>query len=159
MARGASFRKVSMLFGSKSYLCSFLLVVALACGCTSINSRAANAPRVPFATLAQDRDHAVKMETLPLVMVFEKGDRIPVRFDAESALFEIAPRPVGFELVASRRFYLLLLADGPPRVSIDGVDFEKVHKNSFRFGFMVDKDKGALTDIAVGIWREAPAAQ
>jgi hypothetical protein len=145
-----------MLRHARYYVCSSALVLVLSSGCASVNSRAVNAPRVPFATLAQDRDHAVKLQSLPLVMVFEKGDRIPVRFDAESALFELAPRPVGFELVASRRFYLLLLPDGPPRVSVDGVDFEKVHKNTFRFGFMVDKDKGALTDIAVGIWREPP---
>jgi hypothetical protein len=144
-----------MLRRSTYYTGSTMLLLALT-GCASLNSRAAGASRVPFASMAEDKNQAMKLQTLPVVLVFEKGDHVPVRFDVDSALFELAPRPLNFELIASQRFYLLLLPDGPPRVSLDGVDFEKVHKNAFRFGFYADKDRGAGTDVAIGIWREAP---
>jgi hypothetical protein len=133
--------------------CLFVLSLGTS-ACSNLNARAAEAPRVPFASLTARHDLASLIGTKPVVLVFEPGERVPVRFELESMLMRTDREPVTFELVAKRRFFLLLLPDGPPKISQDGVDFEAQPKNSFKFGFAVTRSKAELV-LGIGIRREA----
>jgi hypothetical protein len=130
------------------YACSVCALIAGGSGCANLNARAAEAPRVPFSSLSVRHDEAALIGRHPVVLVFEPGERVPVRFTLESAIMRTDRDPVTFDLVAQRRFYLLLLPDGPPRISLDGVDFETQPKNSFKFGFAVTRSKA---EVVVGV--------
>ena len=143
-----------------NYPCSLLCLLGFsllgftALGCAGPNKIAANASRVTLAELngTERADAFQKLSSLPTVLEFKQGDRVPVSlmFDSELAALE-AP---DFTLVAKRTFYVLLRSDGPPLLSRDGIDFEESHKNSFFVGFDVRRPKQTRMHIGLGIWPE-----
>ena len=140
------------------YGCSMLLLAALS-ACAGPNQVARTATRLSIQELDTGDRAAVlsRLSRLPVVLHFQKGDRIPVHFtlDSEFAALEVQP----WTLVAKRDFYLLLRADGMPLLSRDGVDFEapRKNKNSFLFGFALEGQRPAELRIGLGIWPEAKA--
>ncbi len=140
---------------SQHYLRSMLgLLCFLALGCAGPNQVAANASRVTLAELngSQRADAFQKLSSLPAVLEFRQGDRVPVSlmFDSELATLD-AP---DFIMVAKRTFYVLLRSDGPPLLSRDGIDFAERRKNSFFVGFDVRRPKQTRMRIGLGIWPE-----
>jgi hypothetical protein len=137
------------------YLCSLLCLLCVASlGCAGPNQVAANASRVTLVELNGTERAAAfqKLSSLPVVLEFKQGDRVPVSFmfDSELASLE-AP---DFTLIAKRTFYVLLRNDGPPLLSRDGIDFEERRKNSFFVGFDVRRPKQTRMRIGLGIWPE-----
>ena len=137
------------------YLCSLLCLLGItALGCAGPNQVAAQASRVTLAELngSQRANAFQKLTSLPTVLEFKQGDRVPVSllFDSELATLEVPD----FTMVAKRTFYVLLRSDGPPLLSRDGVDFEERRKNSFFVGFDVRRPKQTRMRIGLGIWPE-----
>jgi hypothetical protein len=131
-------------------------LVLFVMGCAGANGAAESAPRVPFSVLSQEKHSRVMLERLTrgeaVVIAFEKGQVVPVRYAVDSRLFEV--KNGTFDVVVLRDFQLLLW-DGPPRISEDGVDFETSAKNAFRLGFAARKGEKPYVDLGLAI-RRAP---
>jgi hypothetical protein len=127
-----------------------LALVLCSTACASVDGRAAEAPRVPFAELPRRPGPLLALRTDPVVIVFEQGEHIPVRFDLDSSFIATTAHPLAFDVVATRRFFLLLLPDGHARTSLDGVHFDEKGEKYFRFGFAVDKES-AVVDLGIGL--------
>jgi hypothetical protein len=54
-------------------------------------------------------------------------------------------------LVASRRFFILLHPEGPPRMSEDGEDFDTQPKNYFGFSLSATKEGGSAARLTIGV--------
>lgn len=110
-------------------LCSF--------GCASPNKIAATAPLVPYSALkgGQTEPFAQALRSPPYVLAFKAGDEIPLNFALESKLVELPVPPLTIR--AKQDFWILMRADGPPLVSLDGKDFQAKTQNSFMFGIKV----------------------
>jgi hypothetical protein len=101
-------------------LTTLSLLFALDCiGCAGHPS----APVVRYADIVR---HAAPTGLhFPLVLQFEPGDRIPVELEFESQGFALTPERPALELVAKRRSFVLMDADGL-HGSLDGNFDEKV---------------------------------
>jgi hypothetical protein len=135
-----------------------VMLLAFATACGGANGAARDAPRVPFARLNQEASAQKLVERLsrnePVVIQFEAGQVIPVDYAVDSRLFELTKQKTQ---IVVREDFQLLLWDGAPRISEDGIDFESGPKNSFRFGFGMKKGEKPSIDIRLGI-RQQPSS-
>ena len=123
----------------------------LALGCGGVNQTASDATRIAYSELTGDGRAAAlqRLTALPVIVRFEKGQRVPVDLQLDSSLIELqAPE---LTLVARRDFYLLLHEDGGPLLSEDGVDFESKGDNYFFFGFDVQRDQPTRMRVRLGV--------
>jgi hypothetical protein len=126
---------------SSYYVRSIACLLGLsASGCASASSIASRAPVVAFAEATRHPEPLTKIGREPIVLRFEAGDRIPVEVDLNSQLMHTDKRPLPFEVVATRRFYVLIDPDFHVRTSLDGRDFEARPKNAFQLGLAVTRD-------------------
>lgn len=136
------------------------LVLVLSTACAGANGAARDAPRVAFARLNEEASARQLVERLsrnePVVIQFEAGQVIPLDYAVDSRLFEIAKQKTD---IVVRESFQLLLWDGPPRISEDGVDFESSPKNSFRFGFGMKKGQKPSIDVRLGIREKASSGR
>ncbi len=130
------------------------LVLPGALGCASASSAAARAPRFAFSELSRHPEALKLIAERPVVLTFEAGEHIPVRFTLKSSVMATAAQPETFEILASKKFYLLVDPKKHGfRISTDGKDFDHGPKNGFRFGFNVTPEL-AQVDIGVALRRE-----
>ena len=124
-------------------LAALLALFAVGCGASN-NQVAKSARRVPVAHIAElpPAERPKALATLPVVL--------------ESALVELKSEGGGLTLVARRTFYVLLRPEGPPAISLDGVDFEQPAKNSFGVGFEAKEGAPAKVRAAVRWHANAP---
>ena len=123
----------------------------LAGGCAGPNQVARGAPTLPFEQLQTQRSPELvqRLQHLPYIVKFSKGQAVPVDFTLDSIVFEV--RDEDFVIVAKRDFYLLFREGGPPLLSLDGVEFEDRPRNYFRFGFKMYKNEPTVIDFALGV--------
>ena len=124
-------------------------LVACGAGCASASQVAAEAPHVRIVEMAEQKSEA--LSRLPLVLVFEAGDEVPFELVLDSRLLRLEQAPEPMRLVATRRFFILLLPDGPPRISEDGKDFDTQPKNYFGFGLSATKEGGSAARLTIGV--------
>ena len=133
-------------------LAAVLGLFALACGASN-NQVAKSARRVPVAHIASlpEAEREKALTGLPLILEIRKGDVFPIEPRLESRL--VALRTEGtWKAEALETFYVLLREEGPPIVSLDGIDFEQRAHNSFSVGFDAKKDQPTKLRIAL-TWR------
>ncbi|MEO6602865.1 MAG: hypothetical protein ABIQ16_23475 [Polyangiaceae bacterium] len=135
-----------------SYSGSFLALVVCASGCAGVNASAAHATRVNLSDLQGEQRGAAlaRLTQLPTVIALKRGERVPLSLGIDSELFALEGS--GLVLLAKRDFFVLLRQDGPPLFSLDGVDFEQRHRNSFLVGFHVDKTQPTELQLRLGVW-------
>jgi len=99
--------------------CTLGFAALLSCAC------AGHAPQ-PLTVRYADIGHVPLKAAAgqPLILRFEKGDRIPVVLEFESQAFALSPAPPAIELVATRRSFLLVDGNGL-HGSLDGRDFQE----------------------------------
>jgi hypothetical protein len=134
-----------------------LLALALfALGCGASNSQVAkSARRIPvahFATLPP-AERATALSSLPVVLEIRKGDTFPVEALLESSLLELHTEGA-WAVIARETFYVLLREEGPPAVSLDGVDFETPAKGSFNVGVDAKPEQPTKVRLALS-WHAA----
>jgi hypothetical protein len=143
--------------GSSSRL-AVLAVALLSTACASASSVAMGAPVIRFAqppgNAGERRAQWADLGRKPVVVAFEPGDLVPVHFELDSMLVETQPHPVTFQLVASRRFFVLVSPHDRPRISLDGRDFDERHQNSFRFGIS-STPAGSALDLGIAILKKS----
>jgi hypothetical protein len=140
---------------ARSRYCKLLLLFLLGLSsCATLDAEARGAQRVAFRDLPAQPHALLNLPRKPLVLRFDQGTRIPVKFDLDATFLATQQRPLQFELLATRTFYLLLTPKGTARVSLDGVHFAKSAKNSFRFGFHVTQ---GLAELGLGVALPASA--
>jgi hypothetical protein len=128
-------------------------------GCASPNAVARTTEPIPFEQLDRgDRaQHVRRLQKLPFIVHFRAGDRVPVDLAVHSRLFDV---PDQTQLVTVKRdFYLLFRKGGAPLLSEDGVDFERRARNSFSFGFDLQKDEPTRVRIEIGVRAQPEAAE
>jgi hypothetical protein len=129
-----------------------------ATACAGPNQLARGAPRVDFNQIALGQEHPTLAQRFgrgPFILHFRAGDEVPVDFALQSRLFRLDTG--SWKLVAKRDFYVLFLTDAPPRLSEDGVDFEKRDQGSFLLGLRVRRGKPADIQIRVAVHPESAA--
>ncbi len=86
----------------------------------------------------------------PLVVEFEKGDRLPVDFSFAGEDFELVPSKPKFEIVAKRHCFVRFGGDGI-RVSTDGRHFDEKPKapGSFHVGFSAKRGEPTKLEVAI----------
>lgn len=86
----------------------------------------------------------------PLIVEFEKGDRLPVDFTFRGQDFEPVPAKLKLELVAKHHCFVRFDEDGI-RVSLDGDNFDQKPRvpGSFRVGFNAQRDKPTKLDVVI----------
>jgi hypothetical protein len=86
----------------------------------------------------------------PVIVELAPGDRLPVQFTFASDDFALEPTHPEMVLVATRRCFVRLAADGV-RVSSDGVTFDAKPRQpgSFRAGLSVTKDAAPHIEVAI----------
>ena len=143
--------------GMNNYVCSIgcfaWLLVATACA--GPNQLAHGAPRVDFGDIALGQEHPTIAQSFgkgPFILHFRAGDDVPVELALESRLFRLDAG--SWKLVAKRDFYVLFLTDGPPRLSEDGIDFEKRDQGSFLLGLRLQRGKPAAVQIRLALHPE-----
>jgi hypothetical protein len=88
-----------------------------------------------------------------VVLEVRKGDTFPVEALLESRLLELHAEGA-WTVQARETFYVLLREEGPPVVSLDGLDFETPAKGSFGVG--VDAHAGQPTKVRLALsWHAA----
>ncbi|MEO8903348.1 MAG: hypothetical protein ABI627_17650 [Polyangiaceae bacterium] len=134
------------------YAGSLLAFFACTSGCAGPNASAAQATRVSLSELQGGQRGAAlaRLTHLPMVIAFKRGERVPLSLGVDSELFALEGSAL--VLLAKRDFFVLLRQGGPPLLSLDGIDFEQRHKNSFFFGFHVDKAQPTELQLHLGIW-------
>jgi hypothetical protein len=133
------------------------LLALLAIGCGASNTQVArSARRVPVAHMADlTPDERTKaLATLPVILEIRKGDKFPVEPALESSLLALHTEGT-WTVEARETFYVLLREEGPPAVSVDGVDFDQPAQNSFGAG--IDSQKGEPTKVRLALRWHAPA--
>ena len=140
----------------RNYYSRSILIVVLAAastfGCASASSVAASAPVVKYASFARDAGKSNWQR--PVVLAFVPGDRIPIDFDLDSTL--VTRRgPSRVDLEVTRPFFMLIRPDGPPKVSLDGKDFDENHRGYFRAGIGADKDADVHATLTLGFLPKA----
>ena len=107
--------------------------VLLLLGCVGCAGRQA-APVVRYADVGHRAPQGL---SLPVVLQFEPGDRIPVELEFESQAFVLVPAHPALELVAKRRSFVRVDEDGL-HGSLDGdFDAKPEAPGSFRAGLEV----------------------
>ena len=135
-------------------LAAALALLATGCGASN-NQIAKTARRVPVAHISElpPGERATALASLPVILEIRKGDSFPVEPVLESALVALHAEG-NWVLEAKETFYVLLREEGPPVVSVDGVDFDAPGKNSFGIGF--DSRQGQATKVRVAVtWHAA----
>ena len=119
--------------------------------CAGPNQVARGAPRLSFKQLETERSPELvsRLGKLPYVLKFEAGQTLPVKFTLDSLVVDA--KEADFVLVAKRDFYLLFQENGPPLLSLDGIEFEERPKNYFRLGFKMQKAEPTTIDLALGL--------
>lgn len=125
-----------------------LLLATAAAGCASVGSVAARAPVVAFAEATRHPAQMSRIGREPIVLRFEPGDHIPVEFDLDSQVMRTEARPLPFEVIASRRFFVLIDPTFHLRISLDGRNFDPAPKNAFRLGLAVTRE---AAKVVVGL--------
>lgn len=116
---------------SLSYL--LLAVAPFAFGCTSTYV-------APVVKLADMKEVAPALERGEAVWVeFEPGEEFPFFVSADGALFETRGAPL---TVRVKKRFFVLLGDGMPKLSYDGVHVADLPPGSFGVGFGVSKEVG-----------------
>jgi hypothetical protein len=139
--------------GSSSRL-AVLAVALVSTACASASSIAMGAPVIRFAQPPGNAAQWADLGRKPVVIAFEAGDLVPVKFELDSILVETQPHPVTFQLVASRRFFVLVSPHDRPRISLDGRDFDQRHQNSFHFG-VSSTTAGSAIDLGIAILKKS----
>jgi hypothetical protein len=139
--------------GSSSRL-AVLAAAFLSTACASASSVAMGAPVIRFAQPPGNASQWADLGRKPVVVAFEPGDLVPVKFELDSILVETQPHPITFQLVASRRFFVLVSPHDRPRISLDGRDFDQRHQNSFRFG-VSSTPAGSAIDLGIAILKKS----
>lgn len=121
-----------------------LLPVAL---CTALAGCAASVPDVQPVRPA-NIDASAK-PTLPMVLLFEPGDRIPVDLGIDGDLMALEGSQEPAVVVVKRRFFLVMTDDAPPRISLDGKSLGQV-SGSVSVGLGVTKERGAVATVRLG---------
>jgi len=85
--------------------------------------------------------HADGAPSLPMIVEFQPGDRIPLDLYVNGDLMELEPGAVAPTVVVKKRFFVLLQDDAPPRLSVDGKTLGEVH-GSVSVGLGVKADQG-----------------
>lgn len=127
---------------SIAYPGSLLVLLACLAGCGGANAIAQQAQHRSFAQLSRGAGGEA-LQTLPLVLHFQPGDRLAIALRLDSSLATLngldGPlEPDAPSLTVTREFWLLLPTEGPPRVSLDGVDFERSASEPNSFGIGID---------------------
>lgn len=88
--------------------------------------------------------------TVPLVVEFQQGDRLPVNFSFTGEDFELEPAKPKLELVAKGHCFVRFDEDGI-RVSLDGEHFDQKPRvpGSFRVGFNAQRGKPTKLDVVI----------
>ena len=102
-------------------------------------------PRMPSVTPVRLANLA-SATSLPMVIQFDEGDRIPIDVMLSGDLVSTEKAPQAPVLVVKKRFYLVIFEDGQPRISLDGKTLGGA-RGSFAFGVGVDKEKGTKVNI------------
>lgn len=124
-----------------------VLLCALACAACG------SSPALPPPIAASQLGASGPLE-LPLLLVFEPGERLPLDVTARGDV--IALHTGGSAtLVAKRKLWLLLTDDSPPRLSLDGQHFDQVH-GALSFGFGVTKQRGSFATMELKLASEKP---
>jgi hypothetical protein len=105
-----------------------------------------DAPRVRLAQIDQHAGALQRGE--PLWVVFEPGDELPLYVSVRGALVETSGEPL--TLRVKRRFFVLL-GDGMPRISFDGVHVADLPPGSFHIGLGKSKELGEHVQVGVVI--------
>ncbi|HEY6881431.1 MAG TPA: hypothetical protein VI299_25575, partial [Polyangiales bacterium] len=139
------------------YYASVLVCMQL-CGCGhALNRQAARAPH--YRLVSPEIAGQALMDSfqhLPVVLEFQPGDKLPLELMLDSLLLTLVPTPNRLELVAQRQFFLMIRENGPPVVSLDGVDFSERRKGYFSAGFGITKSERKAS-VRVGFWPAQPA--
>jgi hypothetical protein len=145
-------RPLAALFASP-----LLASVLLACGASSAQM-ARESPHVPIAHISElpEAKRASALASLPVVLEVRKGDRFPIEAVLDSTLLKLDSAGT-WTVEALEPFYVLLRPEGPPLLSIDGVDFEQRMHNSFNFGFNAQKDQPTRIRLALRLRAPEPA--
>lgn len=83
---------------------------------------------------------------LPMVIQFEKGERIPLDLVVGGDFFELEGRDGSSEVVVKRRFYVHFSKNDPPWMTLDGKTKGSI-KGSVSIGFGISKNKGARANL------------
>jgi hypothetical protein len=134
-------------------------LLCLVAGCAGPNASAAHASRVSLSDLQGEQRAAAlsRLTQLPAVVALKRGERVPLSLAIDSELFGLEGS--GLMLVAKRDFFVLVRQDGPPLLSLDGIDFEQRHQNSFFLGFDVEKGRPTELRLGLGVWAKGNPAK
>ncbi|MCC6524179.1 MAG: hypothetical protein IT373_16075 [Polyangiaceae bacterium] len=135
MARGWS---------QRGRLVGLSVLTAAALGCTH-----AAPMRVRFADIGHGALEGFTGEE-PLIVEFEPGDTLPVNLELSGDGFELRPLHPALELVATKRCFLRIGADGMQLV-LDPEDFDRApsQQGTFRVGFGAARGQPAKVDIVI----------
>jgi hypothetical protein len=83
----------------------------------------------------------------PLIVEFEKGDRLPVQLEVTSGQFAFEPSPAKLELVVQQHCFVRFDGSGV-KVSRDGIDFDAPSEpGSFRLGLNVVPGRRPFVEV------------
>ena len=91
-----------------------------------------------------------------MVLEVRKGDRFPIEAVLDSTLLKLDNAGT-WTVEALEPFYVLLRPEGPPLLSIDGVDFDQRKHNSLNFCFNAQKDQPTRIRLALSLRAPEPA--
>ena len=119
--------------------------VALCVGCAS----GPQAYQIRFAEIGVGglKDYT---GTLPLVVEFDKGDRLPVELTFTGAEFELVPAKPKIELIVKRHCFVRFDEDGI-HVSQDGKNFDEkpTAPGSFRVGLKAQRGDPTKLEVVI----------
>ena len=95
-----------------------ILLLSLALLSSACGAAAADAPRVPLSELGA---RGAELARAPFWLVLEPGDTLPIDLAVDGPLVDSEPGATAV-LRVKRRFFVLV-GDGPPKISLDGVTF------------------------------------
>jgi hypothetical protein len=86
----------------------------------------------------------------PLVVEFQRGDRLPVNLSFKGDDFELQPTSPPLELVAKRHCFVRFDGDGI-HTSLDGQHFDGKPRvpGSFHIGFNAQRGRATRLDVAI----------
>jgi hypothetical protein len=128
-------------------------VLAVSVGLASTSCATPPAPvRLSFAEL-RARPALALDGRAPVIVELAPGDRLPIQFTFTSESFALEPAHPEMVLVATRRCFVRLAADGV-RVSADGVTFDEKPRRPGSFRAGLSAAPGAAPHIEIAV--EAP---
>ncbi|MGE0324980.1 MAG: hypothetical protein AB7K71_09800 [Polyangiaceae bacterium] len=130
-----------------SRVSTLVLTLLLICaGCAST-------PALPQPIAASQLGAAGPVK-LPLLLVFEAGEGVPLDVTTHGDVVALNTEGSA-KLVAKRKLWLLLTEDSPPRLSLDGKNFDQV-RGAFSFGFGVTKQRGSFATMDLKLAAKKP---